>query len=230
MKRAPGMLQAICIIAIVLGALGSFSVLGGVVGPFVNEAIQKMVAANMRPGSPQAKQQAQQQREIQAVADKWAPVNYALLAVLVVVVGCLIVGGVKAFRLQPSGHRLLLMAFLIAIAFELMRLFPTINILIDTFDVMEQSMADSMKANSGGRPIPPAAARMSKTIMKGSIYLGIAFAVGWVLLKVGFYGFGAYYMRKPHIRGLYEPAAEIDWNDDAADAEEQTVPEDEPNA
>jgi hypothetical protein len=230
MKRAPGMLQAICIIAIVLGALGSFSVLGGVVGPFVNEAIQKMVAANMRPGSPQAKQQAQQQREIQAVADKWAPVNYALLAVLVVVVGCLIVGGVKAFRLQPSGHRLLLMAFLITIAFELMRLVPTISILVDTFDVMEQSMADSMKANSGGRPIPPAAARMSKTIMKGSIYLGIAFAVGWVLLKVGFYGFGAYYMRKPHIRGLYEPAAEIDWNDDAADAEEQTVPEDEPNA
>jgi hypothetical protein len=223
------MLQAICIIAIVLGAFGSFAVVGGVAGPFVNEAIQKMVTASMPPGSPQAKQQAKQQRAAQAVADKWAPVNYALLAVLVVVVGCLIVGGVKAFRLQPSGHRLLLMAFLITIAFELMRLVPTISILVDTFDVMEQSMADSMKANSGGRPMPPGAARMSKTIMKGTGYLSITFAVGWALLKVGFYGFGAYYLRKPHIRGLYEPAAEIDWDDDPANADEQATAEDEPD-
>jgi hypothetical protein len=230
MKRAPGMLQAICIIAIVLGTLGFFVAAWGVVAPFANEAIQKWVTARMPANSPQAKQQAKQQQAIQAVTDKWAPVNYALLAVHFVLVGCLIVGGVQAFRLQPSGHRLLLMAFVIAIAFELMRLIPTINFQLAMADIMQESVADAMKQTTGGRPVPPGQARMSQTILKGSMFIGLVFTGFWVLLKVGFYGYGAYYLRQPRTRGLYEPAAEIDWEDDVADAEKPAAPEDEPTA
>lgn len=223
------MLQTICIIAIVLGALGFFAIGIGIVGAVMSDAIQKMATMGMPANSPQAQQQIKLQKDINAVTDKWAPVNYALFAVQFVVVGCLIVGGVKAFRLQPSGHRLLLMAFLIAIAFELMRLIPTISIQMATADIMEEFMADAMKASSGGRPLPPGAAKMTQTIMKGSVFIGIAFVVAWVLLKLGFYGYGTYYLRQPRTRGLYEPAAEIDWDDDdAADAEEQAAPEEEP--
>ncbi|MBT6155007.1 MAG: hypothetical protein HOK71_21935 [Planctomycetaceae bacterium] len=237
MKRAPGMLQAICIIAISMGALGFFSAVGGIAGPMVGESFQNMTMQMVPTNSPQARkqfqkqvqQQKQLQHDINAVMKKWATVTYALAAVQLVLVGCLIVGGVKAFRLQPSGHRLLVMAFLIAIAFELMQLIPTINMQMETAEITEQFMADAMKSSSAGKPMPPSFSRMMKFFMKIGTFLGFAISMGWVLMKLGFYGYGTHFLRKPRTRGLFEPATEIDWDDDAPDAGEQTVPEDDPD-
>lgn len=214
MKKASGGLTAICIIAILLGALGILGAAGGLLGAVLGEQLQEAFTPPATANTPMAKQQEQMQQEMEAVADKWAPVNYSLFAVLIVVAGCLIFGGVQAMRLQPNGRQFLMVAFLMAIVFELVRLIPTVSIQLATMDIMEGYMADMLKGAPGSPPPPPAAQRMVGMSMKVGMFIGFAFTGIWLLLKLGFYGFGTMYLRRPQTLALFEPATELDWSDD----------------
>ena len=199
----PGWMTAICILAIILGALGLMMALFGSVALAFGERFQQMVQGMSTVGQPPGMKEVQleMQKAMQAVQDRWfvaIALQYALHFVLAF---ALILGAAKSLQMDSFGRRLLAGALFAAIAFELLRLIPTMAIQMGTMDVMQEYMQHIMQASAPpGKAMPQQAQIAMATMMKGSMAVGIAFTLVFVVAKIAFYTAAGIYMNKPHIR------------------------------
>ena len=204
---APPKLKALSIIAIVLGALGLLGAFSGalafVAGP---EKMQSMAAT---PGQPPEVAEVQQamNKALIAISNDWKTYNGLIIAATFFVAGALLAGGIMSHRLREQGRQILQITFLVAIPFEVLQGVASVGIGLATREVMREFMPQMMRATTpAGSPVPEAAMEgMASGITEMAALVGIAFSVGWILMKISFYGVGSLYLRKPDVRALFKP-------------------------
>ena len=103
----PGVLTAICVIAIVLGGLGLGTGLLAVVSLVGGEAIQAAIPDNPGMDEEMKKIQTEMEQEMQAVTDRyWGYHAVFLLGHFAVATG-LLAGGIMAIKMNPKGRTVL---------------------------------------------------------------------------------------------------------------------------
>jgi hypothetical protein len=198
-KRKPGWLTAICVICLVLGLLGFFNGVIGLGFTVFNKQVQQVFnPPGARQGMPPELQKFQQklQDEMQAIYGQFfvpTLISTLLKAIISVV---LFVGGLLTLTLKSSGRKLLVLACILALLFELgisalqgviyMETLTVLNQLIDGF-------VQELKRVNG--PLSQAATTSMQVILYASMVL--FFIIQFV--KIGFFYWSANYLRRPAI-------------------------------
>ncbi len=200
----PGWLTTLCVLCIVLGALGLFNSLIGAAGAIGGPFIQKAFQPKAGKGMPDDMQKAQEQfqTEINAVQNKYFWATMPALAFRFVAALLLLIGGIRTLSLMEPGRQLLLIACSIAIVFELMFSILQSIISLDTMTIVNEyvvKMTETMPQNANG----PDMSRILPTVVRASVIVSMVLAYLISLAKIGLYIFGLVYLRKPQIIALF---------------------------
>lgn len=214
MAKLSGSFQAVCIVAIILGALGLLTGLAGLVNLVGGQQYQEAVAAQTTAFVPASKAQRDAQRamsaELEEATATWRGVVVAFLPVQFLVASGLVAGGVGSLRLAPTGRVVLMAALALGIVLEAGRIVPTLVIQWKTAEVTSRMMPEMMRASQPqGQPLPPQAqAQIEATtgaMMKAGIVFGFVLGALIALAKAGYYVLGLIHLRRPSVRALFEP-------------------------
>ena len=205
----PSGLTAVCVICLVMGALGCFPLLFGCIGlvaqPMINEVTQDFVRG-MAGNSPQVQQQLDQQesmmQEVMAIQREWMPYSIAAMVFLAVAVVGMIVGAILGLNLKRMAHVWMITGMVAAIAHGLIGGYVGYTIQRDSQAIVMRNMNQAMQA--GPAPAPPAAKAMANSAMQAGQAVGLMFMVFWLLVKCGTYGTCSWYLLTPKIRQLFE--------------------------
>lgn len=211
-RRRPGGLTAICVIAIILGGLGVVTAVVGVVFAAAGQAIQKAAAPQL-PGELEGEAlqvQAEMNQAIQAVGQRYLMANVALALLSLALAIGLIVGRAQSLKIKPLGRTVLLAVFAVAILFELARGSFQIYQQMQMFGVMQEywprlmkSAAEKSQQPMGG-PNFETMMNIAFTVAKISAY---AIVIVPALVKGAFYFIGAIYLARPKLKELFERSA-----------------------
>jgi preprotein translocase subunit SecG len=203
--QRPGGLTAVCVIAIVLGALGlCFSVLG-VASLAFQDQLQKFVKQqqHLPPGmangplktemEARAKMQERVYEAAEKVTHRHMGASSVVLVLNLLISASLLAGAIATLKLSPKGRQFLIAVFLAAILFEIVR---GIVLVLTQLD-MAAELSAIPSAGSGSADVPLMMARITAIL---SMVLWLALALGMVV----FYGIGASYLRRPTILPLFE--------------------------
>lgn len=200
----PGWLTAICVLCIVLGALGLMNSLLGTLGAIGGQFIQKAVQPTANAGMPPEMKDAQEkfQTEINAVQMKYFWVTVPSLGVRFIVALLLLIGGIRSLSLLEPGRKLLIIACSLALVFELLHAILQSIISLDTMTVVNEyvvNLTATMPQNANG----PDMSRILPTIVRASVIGGLIFAYVIAFAKICLYIFGVIYLRRPRIMALF---------------------------
>jgi hypothetical protein len=206
-RTCPGGLTAVCVISIVLGALG----LGGslfslvcIVGQSTLQNVFKENAFKMprQPGMPDGPFQAQEemQKKIEEMTRRYQGINIGVVLLNLVISAGLLVGGIMGLKMVPKARVWLVTVLAAAILFEIIAAVIAIFIQIEMASFMSGSMSKIISSMPKGGP---QGGNAIETFGKIFMFVGIAFSVGWALAKIIFYGFSVLYLRRPNIRQLF---------------------------
>src|SRR5262245_49421436 len=204
----PGMLTVLCVLCMVLGALGMINGCFGAVGLLVGKQIQRVVTSAQPPtGMPKDIHDAQMemQRAMYAIQDKYI---WALSIGLIwrFAAGALLfVGGILTLMGREQGRRILIAGCLIAAPFVLLDAILQSLIAVENMTVMN-SFIETMTASTSGQQVP-AGFEGTMRAMSGAIKIGaVAVTTLLAVAKLALFVFGIIYLQKDHIRGLFVPA------------------------
>ncbi|MDX1944999.1 MAG: hypothetical protein SFU86_06300 [Pirellulaceae bacterium] len=204
-SRRPGWLTALCVVCIVLGALGVTSGLFGVAGAALGETLQKAMSPKNPPGATDEMQQLSQQFQDQMndVQQRFFAGILGAAIARIFVAGFLLFGGLQGLGLKERGRKMLLAACLAAIVFELghMILQTLVNMeMMNAFNTFLEGLSQSL-ASSPGR----AGVETMLGIMRGAMVFGMVLQYLLVLGKLVVYGWGSLYLRRPNVRAVFAP-------------------------
>lgn len=203
--KRPGALTAIAIIAIVLGSLGGCMGMFGLAGAAMSGSMQEMQREMLEGvgSSPEIEAQRRMQDEMAAINSKWLPFTASHQALNLLASTLLLAAGVLMLRGSPRAAVVFLAAAGVNLFVDLAGGGLGILVQQDTQEAMQSFMSTAAATQPGG----PDMARMFDGIMQASGWASACFAVGWLLVKAGFYGWGAIYVRKPAARAYLTAAA-----------------------
>lgn len=202
-KERPGGLLAIAVIALVLGGLGGCMGLWGVVGNAFQETMsdKQMELIEESGGSQrQAEMQRQMQERLLEVTRKWRPAVIGHQALNAIVSIFLLAAGIMLLRWNPKGLQIFFAAAIGNLVVDLGGGILQMFMQMETNEVMQQMMRDITTSDPNA---PAGMGRMMDGIMQASAGVGVCFAVGWGLLKIGYYVAGLLYLRKDHVQRLF---------------------------
>jgi len=208
-RQRPGGLTVICVLAIVLGALGLMTGCFGLLSQAFNQQMQNGLAGLQAGANKEAAElQQEMNAKVVAASAKFAWLNMLLAVVQLAVAASLLVGGIMSLKLRPLGRKLLLGAFVAAIVFEAARIYPTISVQQAMVPIMAEYMPKMMKAQAppGGQQ-PAGMDQAMSSIMSALGIVGMVFFVVTVAVKGVYYAIGIVYLRKPSVALLFTPPA-----------------------
>ncbi|HVE40717.1 MAG TPA: hypothetical protein VNM14_12560 [Planctomycetota bacterium] len=182
MKEWPFGLKAVLIGAIVFGVLG---ILGGGFG---------LLGLFMKPQNPATMgnaAQAELNQRIQEHAKKMRPVQLILVPAMLATSVLLLAAGISGLKLQGLGF--IRLAFVASLVTDSISAIFGISAQIKMIDLMQ----DYVK-NAGADPAVA-------TGMKFGVSVGLFFAVGWLVAKVGFYVGSLVLFSKRAVREAFSP-------------------------
>lgn len=205
MRRAGGV-TAICVAAIILGALGLLSSVAGIAGMLLGERLRTMVEGMQAQSIPPQARNVQQKmnQQMLAMARRWRPVVVPLIIFHLAASVLLIVGAIGTLTQAPTGYQLLIWGLWGSLGYVV--LYAPINLIltVENYRIVQQFMPELMQAGrpQAGAPAPPVD-EMMQTTMRISVALGIGWTVVWSLVQGGFYTFSALYIKKLVRRSEY---------------------------
>ena len=190
-KRKPGWITFFCVVALLLGLLGMLSNVFVIASPFVAEFLNGMTGdQGLTEDMIKARDELQAMEKAQYIPNLiFALMNF-------VVAGLLIVGAVVGLNRKPSAPKLLGMAFLMAIVFNVLRLIYT---LVFTIKDMDKSLELSLAQAGPEAESLKAFAEITAWIVLG---LSVLFTLGIML----FYFLGWLKMKNPEVVAWFEAA------------------------
>jgi hypothetical protein len=201
----PGWLSFLCVLCIVLGALGLMNSVFGTFGMVVGPRFQQFMAAQPKPGMPDDLKEAQEkmQADMYTIQAKYIWPLGLSIALRLIVCALLLVGGIRCLNMSEQGRKLLIIACSIALVFDLLQAIFQMVITVENMTVMNEFM--EAMANQGGST-PKEVEAVIKTI--GSIirFLMVGMVCVFALAKIAFYIFGVLYLQKPNIMALFKTA------------------------
>jgi hypothetical protein len=195
-EKTPTGLKAICIIAIILGVLGTLVSCGGMASLVVNESLSAGFSLPQQPGTDEEAKQFQEklQDEIAVIAQKYRPFTIATVIMHLVAGLLLLVGGVLTLKLVRTGRSLLLVGCVVAILYELVQ--AVLNVVIQTQSVpMVGKAMEEMLQRGGQGQMPQGVGQLMLVVMY--VILGVSLVT--VLIKIVFYAISIVYLNKPAI-------------------------------
>src|SRR6478672_9919227 len=119
----PGWLSFLCVLCIVLGALGIMNSVFGTFGMVVGPRFQQFMAAQPKPGMPDDLKEAQEkmQADMYTIQAKYIWPLGLSIALRLVVCTLLLIGGIRCLNLSEPGRKLLIIACSIALVFDLLQ-------------------------------------------------------------------------------------------------------------
>lgn len=194
-RKRPGGLLAICVIGILLGALGlcmsGFAAFGLVISPQVFEMQERMLQQPGMPRDPATDRMLQSQRRIQEVTERWYPVQGAIILFDIVLSIALLGGSVVALSWSAFAPSALVGIFGAGTLYEVAKTGVSIWIQIANTEALQAAFQSD-----------PAMGGMQGSVAAG-MTIGICFAVGWAVLKIAYFASGLVYMRKRDTRDLF---------------------------
>jgi hypothetical protein len=197
----PSGFMAICVIAIILGGMGTLASLMGVIGLIAAPAIQSLATAR-QPGQPQAMHDlnVEMQREIAEVTDHWKPFSFAIVTVHLLVSAGMLLGAIFCIRRNPTGIPLLSYSTMAAIGYEGLNLLMQIVVQMETFPITSRYVQRIMEATPGNNA-PPEMGKFMANAMVAGMWVTIGILVFWTLAKVVFDVIAIRYMSREDVRG-----------------------------
>jgi hypothetical protein len=192
----PTGLKAVCIIAIVLGGLGTLFSCGGAASLAIGPSIRAAFGTPAQPGIDQesARMQRELQAEMAAIGQEYLPFTIASVILHLFSGLALLCGGILALKLSATGRSILLVGCVLAILYELVD--GVLNVVIQLRTVpLAQKMMDQVLQQGGQAELPPAFGQFMLVIM--FVTLGISLVT--VVVKIAFYVMSVVYLKKPHI-------------------------------
>jgi len=201
----PGWLTALCVICIVLGALGLINAILGTAAELAGPYFQAMLSPRGGPGMPADLQQAQQDLmdAVNAVKRKYFVLTLAFLGFRFVAAGLLLYGGLRCLSLRESGRKLLIAACAVALLFEFSQMIAQSVVTLQSLTEMNSASERFQSALANGNT-PPGLQAVMKWTMRISMILPIVLMYGMAFLKGGVFLFGLSYLRRPHIKALFK--------------------------
>ena len=201
--RRPTGLTVICVLAIVLGGLGTLTAVITGVQLAVGKQLQQSFQSMGNPDTELQKLQQEMQDEIWAVTKRFIVPNVVLAIAKFGLCAALLYAAIRTLQLRDSGRRLLAWICTLLIAFEITALIVFIVFESQVHPIMTKYMPEMMAGPNGG---DAQAADFGAIAASGAIIFAIVVQAVWVLAKVIYYGVSLRYLRKPAIRELFEPA------------------------
>lgn len=204
-RRSAGF-SAVCAVTIVLaalGVLGSLWELGGIV--FQARLSSAFMPRMSAPGF------IKMQRDLQrAMLEASLPMARGVVAAIrLMVEGVLVFAAVRTLQLRASARRLLLAVLTAAAGVELAALAVTLLVQIRMYSALQDFLEHWMPATAVA--VPAKFRSMFRIAMSAGAVLGLAWAIVWGTVKIGFYVFARIYLRRPAAAALFEaPAATSD--------------------
>lgn len=200
----PGGLTAICIIALVLGALGVLTGCSGVGMALVGNQVQQWQQKFSTMGSPAPVRDVQTEMNLQSIRifNRYRVVNLILAVCQLLIVGALIGGAIQTLRSREMGRRLLVFGCLAAIGWEVVRAVPHTLMQLENTAMMEEYMPRMMEAQAPGGQAAQMA-EFARMIAHFSTIMGWVIFFGWLMMKLAFYGVAARYLTRPKIKSLF---------------------------
>jgi hypothetical protein len=200
----PGGLTAVCIIAIILGALGLLGGLASLSTGLLGAQMQQWQARIGTTGAPaeMARLQTEMNTKMMQVANRYRIASVALAVFQLAVAVALLRGGIRAMGIHESGRSLLRWACGVAIAFELCRLPVNVLLQLENMAIMEDYFPRVMQSSAPGAQ-GDQIAEFTSMLTKFSTILGWVVMAGWFLLKMAFFGVALRYLGKPEVKALY---------------------------
>jgi hypothetical protein len=182
MRELPFGLKAVCIIAIVFGALG---ILGGGLG-LLGLFMRQHDAAAQGSGP-----QAELNQRLLEQAKKLRPVQIVLVPTVMAISVLLLAAGIAGLKLQALGF--IRLAFAASLVADSIAAAYGISAQVKTMDLMKDFIRNSKSDSSVAMG------------MQIGFSVGLFFAVGWLVAKVGFYVAGLAFFSKRSVREAFSP-------------------------
>jgi hypothetical protein len=204
-SRKPGWLTALCVICIVLGALGLMNALFGAVGAAAGPSMQAMFQPRATPGVPSDIQQAQDQfqDDVAGVQKKHFFPLVASIAFRFIAAVLLLVGGLLCLSLKEQGRKILIFACALALLFELTNSIVQSFMMLDMMTAMN-SFAEKLQSSMPQADAPPGLNRMVGWWMRAVMVFQFILIYLFSLAKAAVYLFGVIYLQKQHIKALFK--------------------------
>lgn len=187
--KAPSALKAVCILCVILGALGLFGSLIGIAGLLFQQQLSEFQIDMADPS-----QMEMQTKMAEAQASFFIP-NMFITIFNLLLAPFLLVGGIGILMKKTWGQKILSCALIAATAFIIVRTVLTSIFQMQIFGVMKETMIDSIP--TGGKSGGLEAGTM-ETIMMTSMYFGVALGVVMSLSLAVFYFWSWRYLKKDH--------------------------------
>jgi len=199
----PGWLSFLCVLSIVLGALGLMNSLFGTIGMVAGPRFQRLMADQPRPGMPDDLKEAQEkmQTDMYKIQTKYIwPLGISIVLRLVVC-GLLLVGGIRCLNMLEPGRKLLIIACSVALVFDLLQAILQMVITVENMTVMNEFMETMATRTQNG---PKELEAVMKAVSSFIRFFSLGLICVIALAKIGFYIFGVLYLQKPQIMALFK--------------------------
>jgi hypothetical protein len=200
----PGMLSTICVIAIVMGALGAMNVLAGLGMYFLQPVMQQAFQPSVGPGV--SREDVRQYRDIQdktqAIADKHIVLAMSLLALAFLSSVGLILGGLKTLRLNDMGRKVLMATLVLCVVYELGHWTQQFMVMPEIGAAMRETYQKSIEELPPGS-VQRRSQELTLTIVGISTTASLVFVVALGAVKLVYYFLTLIYLNRQPIRDLY---------------------------
>lgn len=191
----PTGLKAICIIALVLGAIGTFLSCLGVAGLAINESFAGGMGFPGGNGGGQAQEvQKELQQKIAAISRQYLPFTIAIVCLHLLAGILLMTGGTLGLKSVPAGRSTLVFGFLSAIVYEVSQSILNVIIQTKTIPLVRQSMEQMLQ-----QPGQPGMPEGMGQLMVGFMFVILGVTLLTVLVKLAFYAYSLYYLHRQDI-------------------------------
>lgn len=208
MSQRTGGLTAICVIALVLGALSIFSAFSQALSLLAGDKLQAAIS-QAQPANVQGMQQAQQEmlEKAAAITRKYAVYHWISFAVQSILAGLMIVGAILTLQLKSAGRKLLLFALAASLLFVPAKAVLTGLVTKETAPLITEMM-DQLAKNSAppGAKQPPGFDQVMGGMARIMVVMQWVMLVGMAALWCIFYLVGVWYLTKPAVKALFIPA------------------------
>ncbi len=215
--RRPNGLTAICIIAIVLGVLGTLSGFGKGINVAFGAQMQQAFGS-LGAGAGNSDMQKAQQEMNNALAEEMVRFRLAN-GILCITQTVLCVGlayaAIKTLGFNANSRKLLLWLCCFLLVYEVGQFVVFAYQQLSMAPIMEEYMPRMMKGPNGE---DVGGEDFGKIIARVSVIVGMISQSFWTLLKFAFYGVAVYYLRKSNVIALFDsPLSTGDGNFPASD-------------
>lgn len=191
----PTGLKAICIIALVLGVIGTFWSCMGFAGLAINESFMGGMGFPGGGGGGQAQEaQKELQEGIAAISRQYLSFTIAIVCLHLVAGILLSVGGALGLKSVPAGRSTLVFGFLSAIVYEVSQSILNFIIQAKTIPLVRQSMEQMLQ-----QPGQPGVPEGMGQLMVGFLFVILGITLLTVCVKIAFYAYSLYYLHRPDI-------------------------------